>query len=67
MAILTITTDAAQDVRLIAALKQAQGMPLDPTPAECKSFVIRLMREFVIHQEYIMAQAQITSTPFNPT
>ena len=67
MAILTITTDAGQDTRFAAAVQRSQGLGAPATPAQCKAFVIALLRQFVQQQEYIAAQNLIVKTPFDPT
>lgn len=67
MAVLTITTDAGQDTRFAAAVQRAQGLASPATPVQSKAFVISLLRQFVQQQEYIGAQNQIVSTPFDPT
>ena len=67
MAVLTITTTAPQDVRFAAAVQQSQGLGAPATPAQSKAFVIALLRQFVQQQEYIAAQNQIVSVPFDPT
>lgn len=67
MAVLTITTTAPQDVRFVAAVGKSQGLGRDATPAECKTFVIALLRQFVQQQERITAQNALTDTAFDPT
>ena len=67
MSTLTITTTAAQDVRLVAAVGKSQGLGRDATPAEAKAFVIQLIRQLVQQQEWITAQQSITNVAFDPT
>ena len=67
MSTLTINTTAEQALRVAAAVGQSQGLGRNATAAECKDFVIQLLRQLVQQQEYIAAQNLITSTAFDPT
>lgn len=67
MAITTITTTASEDTRLAAAVQRATGLGSPANAAQCKAFVISMMRQFVQQQEHIVQLQALNDTPFDPT
>lgn len=69
MGTLTITTTAAQDVRILAAFKEKLMLEVNPTQAQVKDWVINTIRSVVIEYEKreALKQAIINVEEFTPT
>jgi len=75
MSVLTITTTAPQDARLVAAFGaklgtlNAQGAPRGATASEIKADIISYVRAVVADQERLAAVAaqQAAAAAFDPT
>ena len=63
MAVFTITTTAAQDARIIAAVKRSTGSPVNPSALEVKAFVINWLSNFVQDQERGAALEAVSANP----
>lgn len=69
MGILTITTDAGQDTRIVAAYKDKLGTIGNPTNAQIKADVVAYLTRTVLGHETKVAQAAALAsvTPIAPT
>ena len=67
MAVLTITTTAAQAQRVATAFGSRLSLGRDATNAEVKAEVINMVRAIVLGYESDQAKAALADTPFDPT
>lgn len=67
MAVLTITTTAPLDTRLVAAFGAYLRLGRNATQAEIKADLIRYAAQVVQDQERVASIAAIVNVPFDPT
>lgn len=67
MAVLTITTTAQQDARLVAAFGARLGLGRDANAAEIKADIIQWVRTVVQDQERLATTASNPPVAFDPT
>jgi hypothetical protein len=67
MGSLTITTTAAQDVRLVAAYGEYLGLGRNATAPEIKANVIQTIKQIVRDYEHGIEVDAIAIDPFDPT
>lgn len=67
MAVLTITTNAQQDARLVVAFGKKLGLPGNASAAQIKADVITYVRTVVNDQERLAVVAANPPVAFDPT
>jgi len=64
---MTITTTAAQAVRVAAAVGEELRLDRPATAEECRQYVITILRNIVLTSEKKIAVAALVPSTFDPT